>query len=250
MYKELLDMKVRSIFLFVLIIVLFFIVAPFQNLAVSMLKSMQGDEMLARFGLNSAFIEKLKEWEFFITTQWYGKNFGQVIPIIAVVIAFPLFARERENQTMEFLVTRNSRFKVFYSKCLTGFLVLMFILITAGFLPLIYSIFTGKHIDISLVSKFTFHALVGGAFWYSLTLLFSVISTDHVRPLLTSLGMLALTTVLGQLKPLKFINTFRYILGYSIFESGKIDAVYSLGLVFLAVLLSFASYRIFIKTDV
>lgn len=151
---------------------------------------------------------------------------------------------------MEFLLTRNSRFKVFYSKCFTGFLVLMFILITAGFLPLIYSIFAGKHIDVSLVLKFTFHALVGGAFWYSLTLLFSVISTDHVRPLLTSLGMLALTTVLGQLKPLKFINTFRYILGYSIFESGKIDTVYSLGLISLAALLCFASCRIFIKTDI
>jgi hypothetical protein len=126
----------------------------------------------------------------------------------------------------------------------------MAILITAGFLPLIYSVFAGKHTTVSLVIKFTVHALVGGVFWYSLTLLFSVISTDHVKPLLASLGLLAVTTVLGQLKPLKFMNTFRYILSYSIFESGKIDVAYSLGLVLLTLITCLISYNIFIKADI
>jgi len=91
MRKEFYDMKVRFIGVLIVTITLFFIVAPFQKFTISMLEGYSGNPQVEKF-LPGAMLNKLKEWNFYINSQWYGKNFGQMVGFIGIIMAFPLFA--------------------------------------------------------------------------------------------------------------------------------------------------------------
>jgi len=247
MIKELYDMRVRSLAILVICLVLFFTLAPFQGKLLGLMEEYK--DIVEKYA-GSFPVEKLKEWNFYIYSQWFGKNLGQIIPIIGVLFAFPLFSREYENGTMEFLLVRKSRRYVFLSKTLTAILVMTVELVFFAILPVIYSSIAGKNFESVYSYQYMVHILVGGLFWFSITLLFSTIFEDQVRPLLFSLGLIAITTVVGLIKPLRFLNTYRYILGSGIMKGEGIDVSYTVYLSIVSLVLIFISYLIFKEKDI
>jgi len=244
MKKEWYDMKVRSLVIFIVLVGIFFSLAPLQNWTVNLLE--ENSQVIQKY-VNPTMIAKLKEWDFYIYSQWFGKNFGQFVPIIALIIAFPLFSREYENGTIEFLLTRASRKKIFINKLFLSLLVLIAQITILSLLPLIYSIIFSKEFTAIYTFKFLVHCLIGGIFWYSLTFLFTTFFNDQVKPILSSISVLGVSTVLGLLKPLKFLNTFSYILGTSIFNH---NTIYSVVLLILSTFLILTSYLVFIKKEI
>lgn len=251
-HKELADMKLRSIVIFFLGAGLFFFVAPFHRLTLEMLNEYTQLEnmpkLLERF-VPKNFVERLSDWSFYIYTQWFGKNLGQFVPILAMIMAFPLFARETENGTMEYLLTRNSRKKVFWSKACVAIVVLIVQMLVFSLLPGIYSWLASKGFKYEYLTAYTIHTLVGALFWFTLTMLFSVVYGDQVKPILTSVGILASTTVVGIFKPLRFMNTYSYVMGSKIISTGRMDATYTVGLLFLTIIVLIASYVVFLKKE-
>jgi len=67
MKKEILDIRLKVIIIFALMIGLFFTFAPFQDFTVSMFS----EELpsLEKY-LGDNFAENLKDWNFYITSQW------------------------------------------------------------------------------------------------------------------------------------------------------------------------------------
>ena len=247
MIKELYDMKVRSLAILVVCLILFFTIAPLQG---KVLELMEGYKDIVKKYVSNFPIEKLKDWDFYIYSQWFGKNLGQLIPIIGVLFAFPLFSREYENGTMEYLLVRKSRRYVFFSKTFTAIFVMTGELILFSILPIIYSSIIGKNLETSYSYQYMVHILVGGFLWFSTTLLFSTIFNDQIKPLLLSFGLIATTTVLGLLKPLRFLNTYKYILGMDIMKGKGIDVFSTLCFLMISLLLIFFSYLYFKKKDI
>lgn len=250
--KEFNDMKLRTFVLLFLGIGLFFMIAPLYKFALEMLSEYTQipnmPKFLERF-LPKGFVEKLSEWSFYIYTQWFGKNLGQFVPIFAMIMGFPIFAREIENGTIEFLLARSSRKKVFASKVLTVNLVVSFQMITFVILPALYSLFASKNLDYTYLPAYLIHTLVGALFWLAVTVLFSVMFDDQVKPILSVIGVLASTTVIGVFKPLRFMSTYPYILGSKIVSSGRMDVPYTLVLICLSITLTLLSYTIFLKKE-
>ncbi|AEH51983.1 ABC transporter permease subunit [Pseudothermotoga thermarum] len=251
--KEFYDMKFRSLFIFFLVVALFFLIAPFQKLAVSMLEQYTNEQVLPEFVrklLPKEFVEKLNDWSFFIYSQWFGKNLGQIVPIIAVIMAFPLFSREYENGTIEFLLARSSREKVFFLKTFLALLILIVETIIFSILPAAYSFFAEKSFAYNYIPAFTVHVVVGSTFWFSIALLLSAVSSDQVKPLLGSFAILAGTTVLGLLRPLRYLNVYSYILGSKIFQTGKADIKYTVVLSAISIATILVSYWVFKKKEI
>ncbi len=161
------------------------------------------------------FIEKLKDWSFYVYSQWFGKNLGQLVPIIGIIFSFPLFSREIENGTIQFLVSRRGRWHVFSRKIAVSISLLLLTIGILCILPILYSWLAGLDFEASHVGTLTLHALIGAILWYSVALFFSVVFSDQVKPLISSLALLALTTALGFLRPLSFLNTYSYIMSAS-----------------------------------
>ncbi|WP_448517546.1 ABC transporter permease subunit [Pseudothermotoga sp.] len=251
-HKELADMKLRSLVILLLGLGLFFFVAPLQKLTIEMLNEYVQLENVPRFlerFIPKNFIERLSDWSFYIYTQWFGKNLGQFVPILAMIMAFPLFARETENGTMEFLLARSSRKNVFWSKACVAVVVLLVQMLVFSLLPGIYSWLASKELKYEYLGAYTIHTLVGALFWFALTMLFSVVYDDQVKPILTAVGILASTTVVGIFKPLRFMNTYSYVMGSKIISTGRMDVAYTVGLLFLTIIVLIASYMIFLKKE-
>lgn len=248
MRKEFYDMRVRFFGTLLLVILLFFLIAPFQKFTVSILGEHSNDPILQKF-LPNGFLQKLSEWNFYINTQWFGKNLGQIVPIIGIIIGFPLFAREIENETIQYLLVRLSRRRVFLNKFLTGLITTVILIFLSSMLPIIFSFVTNKDYNAIVALKLTVHSIVAGILWYSIAVFYSIISDDQVKPLLTSLGTLAVTTVAGLLKPLKFLNTFTYSLGTHVFQRNTIDLKYTLSVIIIIVLLTLLAQYIFIHRE-
>ncbi|MFN3691521.1 MAG: ABC transporter permease subunit [Fervidobacterium sp.] len=248
MRKEFYDMRVRFFGTFLVVILLFFLIAPFQKFTVSILGEHSNDPILQKF-LPNSFLQKLGEWNFYINTQWFGKNFGQMVPIIGIIIGFPLFAKEIENETIQYLLVRLSRRRIFLNKFLTGLMITILLIFLSSILPIIFSFVTNKNYNAVIGLKFTVHSIFAGILWYSIAMFYSIISDDSVKPLLISLCTLAITTVAGLLKPLKFLNTFTYSLGLYVFQRNIIDLKYTLSVIIIVVLLTLLAQYIFVRRE-
>lgn len=250
--KEFYDMKLRTFVILAIGIGLFFVLAPLQDVAVEMLKQYAQIENMPRFiekFLPKQFIENLSNWNFYIYSQWFGKNLGQIVPIVAIIMAFPIFARETENGTIEFLLARKSRKKIFLSKLALGMITVVFLMIVFSILPAIYSPLAGEELNYELLMAFSIHTVVGAVFWFAVTTFFSVISNDQVKPILISVGLLAVTTAMGIIRFTRFLNTYAYILGNKIFQTGQFDKQYTLILLITSTIIFFLSYITFLKKE-
>lgn len=252
MRKELHDLRVRFFGILLICLSLFFTVAPFQKLSIDLLEGYEGlpqvRGLLDRF-LPRDFVERLREWNFYINSQWFGKNFGQLVPIVGIVIGFPLFSREVERGTIAFLLSRRSRGYVFHTKLFAGLLALSTVVTVSAMLPSAYSFLTGREYDHALVAGFLVHSFFGALVWYAVAVFLSTISDDQVKPLLASLGLLAVTTAFGFLRPLRFLNTFAYSVGADVFRTGRPNLGYTVCLLVISIVLLFSAYTIFEKRD-
>ncbi len=250
--KEFYDLRLRSFVILAIGVGLFFVLAPFQEITVEMLKQYSEAQNMPKFlekFIPKTFVENLNDWNFYIFSQWFGKNLGQIVPIIAIIMAFPLFARESENRTIEFLVTRRSRNEVFFSKSLLGLSILLIQMTIFSLLPAVYSLFVKESLNYDQLWGFSVHTLVGATFWFTVSLLFSVLSNDQVKPILMSIGLLAISTALGVVKALRFFNTYAYVLGSKVFQTGGVDLRYTTGLLILSTVLFFLSYDLFLRKE-
>lgn len=250
--KEFYDMKLRAFVILLIGVGLFFVLAPLQNVTVQMLQQYTQIQNAPRFLeklLPKDFINNLSDWNFYIYSQWFGKNLGQMVPILAIIMAFPLFARETENGTMEFLLARKDRKKIFLSKSILAMSMTASVMIVLSLLPGIYSFLAGKKLNYGLLVAFLIHTVVGAIFWFVVTMFFSVISNDQVKPILICVGLLAITTVMGMIRFTRFLNTYAYILGGKIFQTGHLDIEYSLGLIAISVFFFLLSYGTFLKKE-
>ncbi|HEY8542995.1 MAG TPA: ABC transporter permease subunit [Pseudothermotoga sp.] len=250
--KEFYDMKLRTFVILIIGVGLFFVLAPFQGITVEMLKQYSQMENVPKFLeklMPKEFINNLSDWNFYIYSQWFGKNLGQMVPILAIIMAFPLFARETENGTIEFLLARKNRKKIFFSKSLLGILITIFLMAILSLLPAIYSPLAGEKLNYKILIAFLIHTLVGATFWFAITMFFSIISNDQVKPILISVGLLAITTAMGIIKFTRFLNTYAYVLGSKIFQTGHLDIKYTLGSIAISVIVFFLSYITFLRKE-
>lgn len=248
MRKELYDLKVRLLGTLIVCIALFFIVAPFQRFSVSLLEDYEEIPKTSKIMeklIPQGFIERLKDWNFYINSQWFGKNFGQLVPIIGIILGFPLFARETEKGTIQFILVRRRRLWVFTTKSLAGLIALLIITAISTLLPSIYSLVAAKEYNHQVIPHFFIHTFFASVLWYSISVFFSVITDDQVKPLLASLGLLAATTVLGLLKPLKFLNTFSYALGTDVFRTGKANLTLTVWIATSSVVILLSAMKFF-----
>ncbi|KHC90786.1 hypothetical protein Mc24_07653 [Thermotoga sp. Mc24] len=213
--KEFKDMKVRFFVMFFLLFgtfVLLVVMKDYTPTLAEMLKNVP-EGFLEKLGVTEDFINKLSEWNFYIITQWYGKNLGQFVPIFAIIMAFPVFAREIENETIELLLVRMSRRKLFNVKFFTSLVFTFLALTVLALVPIPVSWIIGEKLDTGLVFKYLLVEMITTYLWFSITVFFSVISSDQVKPLIASIALLAGTTVLGGfVRVLSALNTYSYVL--------------------------------------
>ena len=213
--KEFRDMRVRFFVMFFILFGTFILLVVMKDYTQSLSELVKSapKNVLEKFGVTDEFMKKLSDWNFYIITQWYGKNLGQFVPIFAIIMAFPVFAREIENETMELLLVRVTRRKLFTVKFFIPLVFTFLALFVLAVLPLPVSWIIGKSLDTNQVLRYLLVETIGLFMWFSITIFLSVLFSDQIKPLIVSIALLAGTTILGGfIKPLSILNTYLYIL--------------------------------------
>lgn len=247
-YKEIHENKNKILVLFIV----FFVVYAFLIISKDQVNELfdniyynENSEIIQKFiGNTDNFSEKLKGFEFYNISQWYGKNLGQFIPFLGIIFGFSVFSKEKEKNTISFLITRIKRKTIFIKKYIYNILSGVLLVFIFDLFPLITSFFVNEKFSLNIFGIYTFSHIMVFFFWYSISVFFSVVLSDSIKSFLGSLIVFIITVSLGFLPFLGFLNSYFFMQNpyYMTAFNVLYIAVISLAFVFL-------SEKIFIKKD-
>lgn len=248
-FKELNDVKMRSIVILLLLLVSLAVTIALRPYTETMFSQMISEfEKLPKFMKkiigSPEQLTRLKDDEYYLISQWHGKNLGQFLPLLSLLIAFPIFAKENEKKTIYFLLARKKRKFVFWVKFLTGLFVLLIMtggLSTMGF---VLMKILGHSVSLAHLLPCLISEMVGVTFFFSLFLLFSIISNDQVKPVIAGIVILIGLPLLSLIKSVSFLNPYPYILCVNVLDKG-IDWPYTIVLASVSLLLIVSDYLVF-----
>lgn len=253
LYKEINDMRIR-----VLIILMVFLASLLVTVLLRPYTTTMLDQMASEFEKLPEFLKKtigdperilrLKNDQYYLLSQWHGKNLGQFLPLLALLIAFPIFSRENEKRTIYFLLARKKREEIFWVKFGVGLGLTIIITAVMSALGFILMRTLGYSVDFNYLPLCLTNEIVGVSFFYSLFLMFSIISNDQVKPVIIGIVILIGLPILGLIKTVSFLNPYPYILCIHVIDEG-VDLTYTSGLVIVTVALVIIDYVLFKKRE-
>lgn len=249
-YKELYDMRLRVIILFVIMIAGLIFLVSARPIAVSMMEEMYKDfdqmpEALQKLLGDPAAVQRLSDDSYYITSQWQGNNLGQFIPIIVLLIAFPIFSRETDKGTIFFLLSRKSRSAVYWNKAIAGLVMALCMVLVLSLLGPVFMKVGGYDATFAETFLIMVHQVISISVLYFLFLIFSILFNDQIKPVMAGIAVVLVMPFASLIDSLSFVNLYPYIMGSKILKTGRIDWTYSIVLSLLAVGLLLISHRLF-----
>ncbi|OAA30705.1 hypothetical protein AT15_09765 [Kosmotoga arenicorallina S304] len=250
-YKEIRELKITLIIVSLLLLIALVATVAMKETAVEILRGM-GTEDMPEFAKNLVanpdLLSNIGNNDFYLVSQWQGKNLGQFIPLIILIISIPIFAREIDKKTIYFLLSRLTRKRVFFMKYLTGLGVLSCLIVLFSLAGPIAMNLAGYETGFSLTFKILVHQLIGGAFFFSVFIFYSVLSNDQTKPLIIGIATIIGLPIIGIFKPFAFLNLYPYILGSNVFNEG-IEITKSIVLIFITTAIMTIDYMAFQKRE-
>jgi len=257
--KTIMEMKFRIIIFalfFVLMLVVLIVTRPFI------------DEMFSQMNIGSEQMENLPDFfknilaetaqvskmmeddQYFLMSQWYSKNFGQFLPLFALIMTFTIFAREVDKGTIYFLLAKKNRPAIFWGKTLTGYFVVIGLTVIFSFIAPIAMMLSGYSVTFSpQLFVLIVQQLIGVSFFYSLFLLFSVLFNDQIKPILVGIIVIVGLPFLSMFESVKWLNPYPYILGTQVISNGTFDGIYSLALMVITAIIIWTGLEVFKRKE-
>lgn len=252
--KELRDLRYRLIILTVFILAMgVFVLGTYelfiQSIDINQITAALDNPSLNKF-LNPETLTKqltalVNNIDLYVWSQWFGKNFMQLILLASILLGFSAFARETEHNTNSFLLTNFSRSQVFATKIYAGILSMTILVGIGCFLPVAVAAF--KSFDFNLIEslKYLVQILPGALLCYAIIIFFSVLSTDVVKPIILGIITFALLSVPGRIDSLKGVYVYRYLAGTDVFFNGHINLLAVIIISLITLLIFLAAHRLY-----
>jgi ABC-type transport system involved in multi-copper enzyme maturation permease subunit len=256
--KEVLELKTRFLLLFVLIAVTGYFILLYYDFFISWLDIdmiTEGLETspLSQYMDTAALIQQLSmilnDMDFYLWSQWLGKNLYQIIILSSILLGFSSFARETEQQTISFLLSNFTRRQIFTSKTLAGSILLLLLVSEGCFLPLVLGSDSVYYYTWSMAGSYLLQMGAAAIFLYAAMVLFSVLSGDVIKPIIASIIMLVFLSLPGLSSHLADLYLFRYMTGFDIFIGNGLHYVSVLVLILASYALLTLSWRIYRQKD-
>ncbi|NLB88465.1 MAG: hypothetical protein GX790_04460 [Syntrophomonadaceae bacterium] len=252
--KELRDLRYRLIVLGVLILAMgIFILGSYEifinSVDINQFTAAVNNSTISKYMdpelLTQQIMEIINNIDLYVWSQWFGKNFMQLMLLSSIVIGFSAFARETEHSTFSFLLTNFKRSQVFLTKVGAGILSMTILVALGCLLPAVLAAF--KSFDFSLILSFKYfmQILPAALLCYAIIIFFSVLNKDVVKPIIYGVITFTLLSVLKQIKYFNGIYFYRYLAAADVFTNGQINLLAFLIVSIIALLTFFAAYKIY-----
>ncbi len=224
--KEITDLKWRFIVITIIMVFLLFLTLFLKDMMFSALptdlsQQIKGNKLLSRLMnpdvLKRQFERMRKDYNYYVWSQWYAKNFFQFLLIAVILYGFSSFAKEVEKGTIYFVLSRRTRKAVYLSKIFAGLIVVIITVLIEGLLPVIVAPLFGNGFKPIVGVEITFQAIVVSALLYAIVSIFSILMNDQVKPILISIGAFVGLWIFGWFKDTQYLCVYRYMMGTDIY---------------------------------
>ena len=170
-----------------------------------------------------AMLPKLKNINFFIYSQWFGKNLWELALFFAIIMPIGAIAGETERKSSVYLfsrpVTRNS---ILLSKVIVIFTLLVIsVAMPTYFLPIL-----AKKIPLSvnmhLLNIGLLYAVIGTLATAAISILFSTLINDRVRAALTAFAVVIGTIPVSYIRGMGWISITNLYISVKAFKLCKV----------------------------
>ncbi len=248
--KEIDDIKWRFVIIIAILFFTFLIVAEGQHFLSSISPfslSFLKNSILGKIIRPETLLKQIelmkKSKDYYIWSQWYGKNLYEFILLAIILYGFSTFAREIERKTIYYLLSLLPREKVFFEKSLVGLGTLFMTTLIGGAFPLILGF------KLSMMFKLTLSLLSVSLFLYMIVLFLSIVTGDDLKTFVWSLVIFFILGIPEFFKSVSFFNIYRYMTGVDIFVRHLFPWA-PIGMIsFLSIVLYFINLRLFLKRE-
>ncbi len=256
--KEVNDLKTRFLALFLLIGISGYFIIVYYDFFISLMnintiKDALEISPLSRYMDTGAIMQQLalllNNIDFYVWSQWFGKNLYQMIILSTILLAFSSFAREAEQNTMSFLLSNFTRRQIFTSKILAGGILLMLLVTEGCFLPLMLAPGSGYSFTVVKACSYLLQMVSAAMFLYAAVILFSVLSKDVIKPIIAAIILLMVLALPRLIKFLSSLYVYRYLSGYDIFVGNGVHYISVLLFILITAALFTLSWQIYKKKD-
>ncbi|KUG03412.1 putative abc-2 type transport system permease protein [hydrocarbon metagenome] len=256
--KELNDLKARFLILFLLIGISGYLIIVYYGFFISLMDLSTIEEYLALSPLSryldpASLMQQLglllNNIDFYVWSQWFGKNLYQFMILSSIVLAFSSFAREAEHNTMSFLLSNFTRWQIFTSKVLAGSILLMLLVAEGCFVPFILAPAGGYSFTLLTASSYMLQMGLAAIFLYAAVIFFSILSKDVIKPIIASIIFLIILSLPRFVEFLSSLYLYRYMTGFDIFIGNGVHYISMLVLTILTTAIFTLAWQIFKKKD-
>lgn len=159
----------------------------------------------------------LGDYRLYIWSQWFGKNLYQFGSIMAIVFGAGLISSEVSRKTIQFLLSKPVRRQdVFAAKYIVNYLALALVIIISTIMLYITVIVTGHKYPVSDLAQNLITALAGLAVIFSVSVFFSTLFDQSLKPAVFSMLAALLLAVPGFFPAIQKYSVYYHMSGFDI----------------------------------
>lgn len=201
-------------------------------------------------GMLEGQLELLKDYRYYIWSQWFGKNLIQLGSILAVFFGAGLITSEVSGKTILFLLARPiSRQAVFTVKYVVGLTALASVIVVTTVFLYIAVTATGHYYPPVSLAGHTLMAVAGLGLIYSMAVYFSTIFDTTMKSFLISLPALFLLSLPMYFEPVRRFSVYYQMQGVGILKGEGFPVISFIILVLLSFVLYWLGKNQFTKRD-
>lgn len=249
-YVEIKMNLTKALILMAIIVGLSLVPVLTHNLITGIFGSPQVQENLQNSQLGQQGLNALiSNYSFYSYAEWYGGNYNFLSIIVAIVMSFSLFARDKEHKTFYIMAGRMKRWEIFSSRVFAGYIWTGVIIFVGGFFYYIMSKIMGYDLSGTMVTIWTARAIAGAFLFYQIGSYTSMLFSTQARPILLDIAIFAGLTTAGAFKETKFLDFFQYMGGENVLTKQSLGVLTFLILLVIAAGIFVLQYFQFRNSD-
>ncbi len=171
----------------------------------------------------NAMLPNLKYIDFYIFSQWFGKNLLQFAIFFGIIMSIGTIAGETERKSSIFLFSRPvTRKTILLSKIIVVFAFLIISIVIPTYLLPILSNSIPLNVNMRLLNIGLLYAVIGTLATAAISILFSTLINDRLKATFAAFAAIIITIPIASIKGMHWISIVNLYVSTKNFQTGTI----------------------------
>jgi len=203
-------------------------------------------------GVLIELIERMRnDYNFYLWSQWDGKNLPQAAVIMAIILGMGIVSNEYKRKTALFLLARPiSRIGILGNKFAAGIISLAIIIFISTLTMLFTAWLTGKHFDWGTQMTFALPSFFGSVLVFAFTAFFSSFASGALAAAAGGLAVTVCSVLSSYFLKSDILNILMHMAGVRFFQEGVFPIPFIVTSTALTVVFFFLTLLLFSRREV